>query len=88
MRRASYAARPPAETPNMVIAALGPKMLALARIAHQRRASPSGLVVAHPGGALWHQLRGGQRPSQVCYVTLTGPKDGATAAGGRSCCLV
>src|SRR6266446_8859816 len=30
MRRASYAAPPPAETPSTVIAALGPKMLALA----------------------------------------------------------
>ncbi len=30
---------------------------------------------------------GGQRPSLAPYVTLTGPKDGATATGGRSCCL-
>ena len=30
---------------------------------------------------------GGQRPSLAPYVTVTGPKDGATAAGGRSCYL-
>src|SRR5712692_8466965 len=30
---------------------------------------------------------GGQRPSLGPYVTLTGTKDGATASGGRSCCL-
>ena len=26
---------------------------------------------------------GGQRPSLAPYVTVTGPKDGATAVGGR-----
>jgi hypothetical protein len=30
---------------------------------------------------------GGQRPSLAPDVTLTGPKEGATASGGRSCCL-
>jgi hypothetical protein len=30
---------------------------------------------------------GGRRPSLVPYVTVTRPKDGATASGGRSCCL-
>jgi hypothetical protein len=30
---------------------------------------------------------GGQRPSLAYYVTLAAPTDGATAAGGRSCCL-
>jgi hypothetical protein len=32
---------------------------------------------------------GGQRPSLAPYVTLTGTKEGegATASGGRSCCL-
>ena len=30
---------------------------------------------------------GGQRPSLAPYVTVTGLKDGATAAGGRSCYL-
>jgi hypothetical protein len=30
---------------------------------------------------------GGQRPSLAHYVTEMGPMDGATAAGGRSCCL-
>lgn len=30
---------------------------------------------------------GGRRPSMVGYVTVTGAKDGATAAGCRSCCL-
>jgi len=29
---------------------------------------------------------GGQRPSLAHYVTGMGPMDGATAAGGRSCC--
>lgn len=28
---------------------------------------------------------GGQCPSLVCHVTLTAPKDGVTAGGGRSC---
>ena len=30
---------------------------------------------------------GGRRPSLADYVTGMGPMDGATAAGGRSCCL-
>ena len=30
---------------------------------------------------------GGWRPSLAGYVTVTGPKPGAPAAGGRSCCL-
>jgi hypothetical protein len=30
---------------------------------------------------------GGQRPGLAPYVTGTGATDGATAAGGRSCCL-
>ena len=30
---------------------------------------------------------GGQRPSLAPHVTEMGPMDGATAAGGRSCCL-
>jgi hypothetical protein len=30
---------------------------------------------------------GGPRPSLAHYVTEMGPMDGATAAGGRSCCL-
>jgi hypothetical protein len=30
---------------------------------------------------------GGRRPSTAPYVTGTGPKDGATASGKRSCCL-
>jgi hypothetical protein len=34
--------------------------------------------------APWGSL-GGQRPIMADYVTLTGPQDGATAAGGRSC---
>ena len=37
------------------------------------------------------QLRAGlcrRRPSLVPYVTVTGTKDGATASGGRSCCLL
>ena len=45
-------------------------------------------------GVLWHRLLGrcgsgfwgGQRPSLAHYVTGMGPMDGATAAGGRSCC--
>ena len=36
---------------------------------------------------LWHRLLGGQRPSLAGYVTGTGPKPRAPAAGGRSCCL-
>jgi hypothetical protein len=44
--------------------------------------------VRHPivlgcGSGFW----GGQRPSLAHYVTGMGPMDGATAAGGRSCCL-
>ena len=35
------------------------------------------------GSGFW----GGQRPSLAHYVTGMGPMDGATAAGGRSCCL-
>jgi len=35
-------------------------------------------VTAAPGS--W----GGQRPSLAPYFKMTGPKDGATAAGGRS----
>jgi len=34
------------------------------------------------GSGFW----GGQRPSLAHYVTGMGPMDGATAAGGRSCC--
>ncbi len=37
----------------------------------------------HCGSGFW----GGQRPSLAHYVTGMGPMDGATAAGGRSCCL-
>src|SRR5262249_13954180 len=37
----------------------------------------------HCGSGFW----GGQRPSLAHYVTVMGPMDGATAAGGRSCCL-
>jgi len=37
----------------------------------------------HCGSGFW----GGQRPSLAPYVTGMGPMDGATAAGGRSCCL-
>jgi hypothetical protein len=36
---------------------------------------------------LWQRLLGGERPSLAHYVTGMGPMDGATAAGGRSCCL-
>ena len=35
------------------------------------------------GSGFW----GGQRPSLAHCVTGMGPMDGATAAGGRSCCL-
>jgi hypothetical protein len=35
------------------------------------------------GSGFW----GGQRPSLAHYITGMGPMDGATAAGGRSCCL-
>jgi hypothetical protein len=35
------------------------------------------------GSGFW----GDQRPSLAHYVTGMGPMDGATAAGGRSCCL-
>jgi transposase InsO family protein len=37
----------------------------------------------HYGSGFW----GGKRPSLAHYVTGMGPMDGATAAGGRSCCL-
>src|SRR6266849_4258856 len=37
----------------------------------------------HCGSGFW----GGQRPSLAHYVTGMGSMDGATAAGGRSCCL-
>ena len=37
----------------------------------------------HCGSGFWR----GQRPSPAHYVTGMGPMDGATAAGGRSCCL-
>src|SRR5262249_16960788 len=40
-------------------------------------------VTARCGSGFW----GGQRPSLAHYVTGMGPMDGATAAGGRSCCL-
>jgi probable F420-dependent oxidoreductase len=46
MRRASYAAPPPAETPKTVIAALGPKMLALAG-SHTDGAHPYLVSPAH-----------------------------------------
>ena len=46
MRRASYAAPPPAETPKTVIAALGPKMLALAAT-HTDGAHPYLVSPAH-----------------------------------------
>jgi probable F420-dependent oxidoreductase len=46
MRRASYAAPPPAETPKTVIAALGPKMLALAS-SHADGAHPYLVSPAH-----------------------------------------
>lgn len=46
MRRASYAAPPPAETPKTVIAALGPKMLALAG-SHADGAHPYLVSPAH-----------------------------------------
>ena len=35
------------------------------------------------GSGFW----GGQRPTLAHYVPGMGPMDGATAAGGRSCCL-
>ena len=57
--------------------------------------SPSGLLRKSASGARRSQIFrpvpsapwGGQRPSLAPYVTVTGPKDGATAAGGRSCYL-
>ena len=41
------------------------------------------LFFVHRGSS----FRGGQRPSLAHYVTGIGPMEGATAAGGRSCCL-
>jgi hypothetical protein len=47
--------------------------------------APGPLSSATP--ALLYGSWGGRRPNMVGYVTVTGAKEGATAAGCRACCL-